>query len=115
MDELTMRTLESYNWPGNIRELKNLLERIVIMSDAEFIAYDEVISYLPGAQSLEGDWPVEPDSNFAESLRQRIERFEARLLRKEFIIAKGNVSQMASNLKTDRPNLHRKLKKYKIK
>jgi transcriptional regulator with PAS, ATPase and Fis domain len=49
------------------------------------------------------------------SLKERLDDFEKHLLRDEFHNADGNVSRMAIKLKTDRPNLHRKLKKYMIK
>jgi formate hydrogenlyase transcriptional activator len=37
----TLRALQSYDWPGNIRELQNVIERAVIMSDSDTLAFDE--------------------------------------------------------------------------
>jgi transcriptional regulator with PAS, ATPase and Fis domain len=37
LDQAAMRILEQYNWPGNIRELRNVIERAVILSSGEFI------------------------------------------------------------------------------
>jgi Nif-specific regulatory protein len=37
-----LRCLESYDWPGNVRQLENVIERLVIMSDADFITNDEI-------------------------------------------------------------------------
>jgi len=41
VDKRTARLLESYNWPGNIRELQNVIERAVILCDAETFSVDE--------------------------------------------------------------------------
>jgi DNA-binding NtrC family response regulator len=49
------------------------------------------------------------------SLRERVENFERQLLLQVFQEVKGNVSEMARRLRTDRANLHRKLQRYNIK
>ena len=106
--------LTEYHWPGNVRELKNLIERLVIMTENDEISYEAVLSSLPNASTA-----MPPQEKFTAtenlSLKSRIENFEKQLLLQEFENADGNVSRMAVNLKTDRPNLHRKLKKYHIK
>ncbi len=105
-----------YPWPGNIRELKNFIERLVIMSDSDLIDFDDVVTVLP--ESFSTQFTPQKMSKFGAdgtSLRDRLEFFERQLLKQEFKKANGNVSRMAENLKTDRPNLHRKLKKYGIK
>jgi len=48
-------------------------------------------------------------------LRDRLFHFEKYVLQLEYNKYAGNVSRMAENLDTDRPNLHRKLKKFQIK
>jgi len=98
-----------YHWPGNIRELKNLIERLVIMTDGDEITYEAVTNCLP---LKEMSHYVETDDL---SLRERLDLYEKQVLIHEYEKADGNVSRMASTLKTDRPNLHRKLKKYDIK
>jgi DNA-binding NtrC family response regulator len=49
------------------------------------------------------------------SLRERVENYERQLLLQAFQEVKGNVSEMARRLRTDRANLHRKLQRYNIK
>ncbi len=114
IEDAAITPLRNYPWPGNIRELKNLIERIVIMSDAEFLSRQEVINYLPGAKTKEAEL-YESLQDSGESLKNQLALFEKQLLLREFERVDGNVSHMAANLKTDRPNLHRKLKKYRIK
>ena len=110
--------LMSYHWPGNIRELRNLMERLAIMTEGEEIGIQDVAGVMPGldANSFQ---PTDPllhhDDQKGLSLRERVETFEKQLLLREFENVSGNVSRLAANLKTDRANLHRKLKKYGIK
>lgn len=115
IDDAALTPLMEYHWPGNIRELKNLIERLVIMTDGEAITYHEVINSLPplSFQPLGDIKEVNEDNR--GSLKEQLEYFEKKLLTKEFQKASGNVSRMAANLRTDRANLHRKLKRYHIK
>jgi len=106
-----------YQWQGNVRELKNFMERLVIMTDSDEIGLREVLNILPESFSRQFTPQLNIDnfSSDGTSLRDRLDFFEQQLLMREFNKAGGNVSRMADNLKTDRPNLHRKLKKYGIK
>ena len=117
ISDKALQPMIQYNWPGNIRELKNFIERLVIMSDGEEINYQHVLNIFPESFSgnylrLRNNSPVSDDP---VSLKERLELFEKQLLIKEYVKAEKNVSRMADTLKTDRPNLHRKLKKYGIK
>jgi len=116
--EIARRSFEPlmlYHWPGNIRELKNLIERYVIMSDSEKITYEDVVTSLP-VYANDKKFETKEHNNYRQgSLKERLENFEQFILMQEYKNAGGNVSRMATNLQTDRPNLHRKLKKYHIK
>ncbi len=117
ISDKALEPMISYNWPGNIRELKNFIERLVIMSDGEEIDEQQVLNIFPESfnqkyLSLQGN---EKEAEKEISLKEHLEIFEKQLLIKEFIKAEKNVSRMAEALKTDRPNLHRKLKKFGIK
>ncbi len=106
----------NYSWPGNVRELRNYIERLVIMSDDEKIEYDEVVAIFPDSDAAKAVRVTELINHHdTASLKEQLENFERQLLSHEYQRANGNVSRMAANLKTDRPNLHRKLKKYQIK
>jgi len=112
-----LEPLMHYQWQGNVRELKNFMERLLIMTDSDEIGINEVLNILPESFSRQFAplQNVDDLSLNGASLRDRLESFERQLLMREFNKAGGNVSRMAENLKTDRPNLHRKLKKYGIK
>lgn len=100
-----LQALQKYSWPGNIRELKNVLERLVIMTPSRTISNVDIIA----ADSPRSDY-------FSlTGLKEAREAFE-----KEFIIRKleensWNVSKTAELLDIERSNLHRKIKAYDIK
>lgn len=115
--EDALQPMLDYPWPGNVRELKNFMERLAIMTDGDQIQVPDVLAALPESYArqfapLPGAGPAVTEG---ASLRDRLEHFERQLLWQEFRKAEGNVSRMAAALQTDRPNLHRKLKKYGIK
>jgi two-component system nitrogen regulation response regulator NtrX len=116
ISEEALEPLMHYQWQGNVRELKNFMERLVIMTDSDKIDVKEVLDILPESFSRQFA-PFQNKDDYSSdgaSLRDRLEFFERQLLKREFNKAGGNVSRMAEKLKTDRPNLHRKLKKYGI-
>ena len=50
LDEEARELLETYDWPGNIRELKNIAEQVSVLSKAKLIGHAELSQYLPGSQ-----------------------------------------------------------------
>ncbi|MFZ5516294.1 MAG: sigma-54-dependent transcriptional regulator [Candidatus Zhuqueibacterota bacterium] len=114
ISEQVLEPMLNYHWPGNIRELRNYMERLVIMAENDRIDYADVVAVFPESGLRETQPEPMPDDHKIP-LRERLENFEKQLLTHEFRLAGGNVSRMAATLQTDRPNLHRKLKKYGIK
>lgn len=103
-----------YQWPGNIRELRNTIERLSIVTSGETIEADDVraVLGLPSApMQSRNRAPYENQAPLKDILNQ----FEHQVLQENFDRYAGNVSRMASVLQTDRANLHKKLKKYGIK
>ncbi len=102
------RRLRAHDWPGNIRELRNLMERISIMSDAEELTGAVLSSYLeevpPSAEEIENP----------SNLRGQLDAAEREVLRAELERAAWNVSAAAKNLGIDRASLHRKMKRHGI-
>ena len=100
-----LKALQNYSWPGNIRELKNVLERLVIMTPSKIISKVDILA---------ADSPRSDYFSFT-ALKDAREAFE-----KDFIIRKleensWNVSKTAEQLDIERSNLHRKIKAYDIK
>ncbi len=104
--------LQSYDWPGNVRQLKNIMERLVIMGSDEF---DGEI----GAEQL----PQEIRSGSSDllhsggnsaimttPLREAREAFEREYLKVQINRFSGNISRTAAFIGMERSALHRKLK-----
>ncbi len=111
----TLEVMNGYDWPGNIRELKNLIERLVIMATGGTITPAQLPDYLAAGSSSRNQAGPRLDSMLEfPSLREAREEFE-----KEFIIQKleeynWNISRTAEAIELERSNLHRKIKSYGI-
>ncbi|MBM7096666.1 sigma 54-interacting transcriptional regulator [Bacillus sp. H-16] len=99
----------SFKWSGNVRELSNLIERLVLVTDRQMID----IEHLPEEYLTTGDIPV-PSSSSSMTLKEAVERAEKEVLAsaaKEFT----NTYEIADKLETSQPTIVRKMKKYNIK
>lgn len=105
--EEAIATLDRHQWPGNIRELRNLVERLQIMAEGTVIGEEIVVGSLRTGEMSDGS--VE-----GRSLRAQVERFEIELIARTLRRKGGNVAETARELQTDRANLHRKMKRYGI-
>ncbi|HEY7728709.1 MAG TPA: sigma-54 dependent transcriptional regulator [Candidatus Eisenbacteria bacterium] len=97
-----MKRLAVYSWPGNIRELRNVLERLLIMTEGETLDLADVEEVLPS----ESD--EEPVSEI-KAARDKAERETISATLKQ---CNWNVTEAARRLGMDRGYLHRKIKRY---
>ncbi|MEK4923041.1 sigma 54-interacting transcriptional regulator [Cytobacillus sp. FSL R5-0569] len=99
--------LYHYQWPGNIRELANLIERLVIVSQESIITMND----LPPEYQREIDFPYENEK--IETLKDVVEAAEKKAIMKA--LKKCTTTyELASALHTSQPTISRKLKKYGI-
>ena len=100
-------SLRRYPWPGNSRELKNLVQRMLILGGDAVIDLEDIEAVL-------GEQPAirEADNlkNLDLPLRQARENFERDYLEYQLKQANGSVSKMARNVQMERTHLYRKLK-----
>ena len=107
-----MDKLCRYEWPGNIRELKNFVERLSIMSDEEEISLETVEFFLGKSEAASADTPASPYDSMR--LNEAKEAFERKLLTKRLEKFGYNISRTAQDLGIYPSNLHGKIKKYRI-
>lgn len=99
-----------YQWPGNIRELKNIIERLVLMSDAASIDKN-----LFREQLMINDLPDINNSFFSESktLKDKLDEFEKEIIETTLASSK-NMKEASARLGIDLSTLVRKKQKYKM-
>ncbi len=105
VSKTTLRALMDYDWPGNIRELKNMIERLVIMNPSEIID----MKYIPAFRETKMDYYS------YKTIREAREQFEKDFILKKLQENSWNISKTADDLEIERSNLHRKIKALKIK
>lgn len=105
-----MAVLQSYDWPGNVRQLRNVVERTMILAPRERmgrVGADMLPSEITNGEAGEG-------SGIAQlmgiPLREAREHFEREYLRIQIRRFSGNISRTASFIGMERSALHRKLK-----
>lgn len=106
--ESTLKCLRKYSWPGNIRELKNIMERLSIMVRAEVIEPLHLPATLSGA-ATDNSLP-ETRLFHLENLKEARAEFERLYIHKKLDEHGGNISKTADAIGIERSHLHRKLK-----
>ena len=105
-----MAAMLKYSWKGNVRELKNVVERIMIMCSSDVIEKKDLPQHIRGEANF-----FLPEVSVMKNLKEFRD-----LAEKEFILAKleendWNISQTAREIDTPRSNLYKKLEHYGIK
>ena len=110
LSDSALNKLRSYDYPGNVRELENIIEQAVSMADREHVLNAKHIS-MPNfkkiketANKYSADIPLDA---YMASLEEKI---ILEMMRKN----KGNISKTAEGLQIKRQTLQHKLKKYNI-
>ena len=104
--------LQTYDWPGNVRQLRNVIERTLILAPADRIARLEIDMLPPEITDEPGK--LAPGSAaksiMGTPLREAREAFEREYLRAQIRRFSGNISRTAAFIGMERSALHRKLK-----
>ncbi|MCA9768070.1 MAG: sigma 54-interacting transcriptional regulator, partial [Gemmatimonadetes bacterium] len=117
-----LAALARHGWPGNIRELANIVERLTIIGGDEVTA-DLVPRVLTRSPALAG--PANPPAAPAEAagssatdarpLTDRLDDYERRQISDALAAATGNIAEAARLLQTDRGNLYRRMRRLGIR
>ena len=114
IDPKAMALLIDYDYPGNVRELENLIERAVMLTPGK-VLLDDVIGELNREKSpIPLQLPL-ISSDFAESRDYILTLFEKQFVRDQLSRYDGNISGAGKASDMSRQNLHRLMVKHKIK
>jgi two-component system nitrogen regulation response regulator NtrX len=110
-----METLRRHAWRGNVRELRNAVERLLIMAEGDEIAPEHLVDVLhrPPAGAIDDD-PANPSPAAAGTLRDFKEGAERAFLVQKLRENAWNISATANAIGTPRSNLYKKLEAYGI-
>jgi DNA-binding NtrC family response regulator len=109
-----LQALKSYNWPGNIRELENLLERAYILETTAQLTPDSFPIELIESSPICASMTVDARLTLAEARRQAIEDFERQYLKELFTHYKGKVNRAAEGAGVSTRQLNKLMAKYGI-
>ncbi|TGX56045.1 sigma-54-dependent Fis family transcriptional regulator [Sphingomonas gei] len=107
-----MVALQSYEWPGNVRQLRNVVERTVILAPGDRIGRIDLDLLPPEVLGRQGEGGGSTGANaiMGAPLKEARETFEREYLRVQIRRFSGNISRTASFIGMERSALHRKLK-----
>jgi transcriptional regulator with PAS, ATPase and Fis domain len=107
----TEKLFVEYNWPGNIRELKNVIERLVITSTDNCLRINRMNLEIdnPSQAYVDEQSVVKPD--YSTSLKEHMEQYEAQYINKVITDCEGNISMAAEKLGVHRSCLYKKINK----
>ena len=103
LNEKALSYLLKYNYPGNIRELKNLMERVHIYSDQSEIDRSVLEQFIPS---------IDPDDG-PTTLKDAVAKFEMGFINTAIRRNNGNITEAARQLGIERSHLYKKLKRHK--
>ena len=109
-----MELLEHYNYPGNIRELRNTVERMVVLARNEMLDVDDIPLQIRNFQSAQTviTATVQPTAPAVESQKLDLNGNERKLIEQALQTAGGNRTRAAEILGISRRTLHRRLNEY---
>ena len=100
--------LRNYPWPDNVRELKNLVRRLLLLEESGDITLAEVESDLRATEPV--NEPLVKQDLLSLPLREAREQFERAYLQQQLVLCDGKVGQLAKRVGMERTHLYRKLR-----
>ncbi|MGE7952324.1 sigma-54 interaction domain-containing protein [Lysinibacillus xylanilyticus] len=123
IDSSAMKILESHDWPGNVRQLKNMVERICLLATQPeitvYIVQQELDSNPTIARDLENPVQIQNiqetviNPKFSGTLKEQVAAFEKQII-KEALSKYPSIRQAAKSLGCDQSTLVRKIQKFQL-
>jgi two-component system response regulator AtoC len=107
-----MKVLREHDWPGNVRQLKNTVERSVLLSPGNIITASVLPSALTEVKGLDRVRPRPRNHESELSFQETLEQWEKEMLAEALLLTRGNQTAAAKYLRMPRRTLVRKLNTY---
>lgn len=107
-----LKIVYEYNWPGNVREVENTIERCIIITDSDMIDVDDLPAHLRTAEnttSADVNGPL-----FSDETIIPFEKLKEEAIRHALKVTNGNIVEAAKKLKLGRATIYRLMDKYRI-
>ena len=110
-----IEAFQQYSWPGNIRELENLIERAYILETSSVLRPESFPSELFESPSFSSSMAVDPSLTLAEARREGLEIIERNYIREQLLRNKGKIKDTAQGAGITTRQLHKLMKKHNIR
>ena len=114
IDTSVVEILEISDWKGNVRELENLIELLVVTVGSEQITISDLPKHIVESQNSHGVYMPSNENDLKSATRSVMEKFERRFISDHLIKNHWNVSKTSEAIGISRGALHSKMKEYKI-
>ncbi len=117
LSEAALTLLTLYNWPGNVRQLQNEIERVVALADDQALltpAAFNVMTEVSNTSASGAEYAIFPDGKIPPKLADAVAVLERYLIAESLKRHGGNVTRAAQELGISRPSLYAKCKAYGI-
>jgi DNA-binding NtrC family response regulator len=112
----TLAALKVHSWPGNIRQLENVLERMVLMCEGNILSFEDLPEEFIPPHSDKNPISHHPESSsFKQIVRRQTQSLERDLIEKALEETSGNVTRAAEKLGLSRKGLQLKMKELGLK
>jgi len=112
ISEEALNCFESYQWPGNVREMQNEIKRMLVLGQEEYLGSDLISPHILHAAPEEAEADMEMLTGIDGTLKQRIEALEARIVKETLMRLRWNQTQAAQELGLSRVGLRNKMERY---
>jgi DNA-binding NtrC family response regulator len=114
-----MNKLIAYGWPGNVRQLENVIERAIVMAEGDTISTDH-LPFVVGAEADHPDMPIPKTSEELKQVKKKLRETAVEEVEKSFILDvltrnDWNVTKSAKEVGMQRPNFQALMRKYHIR